>query len=213
MSLLDDLGLWEAGELSRDELLERIASSDKNLDRNFGTRSPVREQDVPSLLDLHERLTEIAAEPLVAYHESDWDRLRDDLPDRLPRLRSRMARSVGRPLVAASLVVGLGAAAAAASPVIRDHVASAWHSIEHVVGIHESTPSRAVVTLSPTEGSPRVGGSPAAGGNSGGNSGGGNSGGNGGGNSGGGNSGGGNSGGNSGGGTPGGENSSSGGGS
>jgi len=68
MSLDDDLTRWEAGSLSREDLLAAYPSSDKNL---------------AGVLDLHERLTELGNAP-VPYHESEWNKLREKLPDRPP---------------------------------------------------------------------------------------------------------------------------------
>ena len=92
------------------------------------------------ILDLHERLTAIGIEP-VPYQGSGWDRLRDALPDRDVRKRSRVSVLVARPLIAASMVVGLSGAAAAASPAVREQVITTWHRIERVFGGGGSDPT------------------------------------------------------------------------
>src|SRR5258708_1543660 len=82
MSVLEELARWEAGFLSREELLASYASRDKSeagpwettLEKDMD-RSAV-ERSLTPMLDLHERLTAIGNEP-VAYHESDWDELRN----------------------------------------------------------------------------------------------------------------------------------------
>ncbi len=97
MSLDDDLARWEAGYLSREELIASYASNEKNLaepfeknlsatSRRTSTPDVAPELALVKMLDLHERLVDIGSEP-VPYHESDWEQLRDSLPDRLPTRR------------------------------------------------------------------------------------------------------------------------------
>ena len=116
MSLDDDLARWEAGYLSREELIASYASSernlaepfeknldknlernlDKNLERNLTSPDVAPELALVKMLDLHERLVDIGSEP-VLYRESDWEQLRDSLPDRLPFVVSSVrAASRGR---------------------------------------------------------------------------------------------------------------------
>ena len=105
MSLDDDLARWEAGYLSREELIASYASSEKNLaepSRRLREEPRAQPREEPGkilteprlpdvapelalvkMLDLHEQLVDIGSEP-VPYHESDWEQLRDSLPDRLP---------------------------------------------------------------------------------------------------------------------------------
>src|SRR6185503_16187707 len=86
------------------------------------------------ILDLHERLADLGSEPMP-YHESDWEQLRDSLPDRLPQRRVFGGGRLARPFIAASMVVGLTAGAAAASPTVREHMVSIWHGIERNIGL------------------------------------------------------------------------------
>jgi len=162
MSLDDDLARWEAGYLSREELIASYASSErnlaepfeKNLERNLERNLVPDVTDEPALakiLDLHERLLVIGSEP-VPYHESDWEQLRDSLPDRLPTRRVFGTGRLARPLIAASMVVGLTAGAAAASPTVREHMVSIWHGIEHNIGLVDDpsqVEDRAPITVSP----------------------------------------------------------------
>ncbi len=153
MSLQDDLARWEAGYLSREELIASYAANErnlaepfeknlernleKNLDKNVDKNllpGVAPELALVKMLDLHERLVDIGSEP-VPYHESDWDQLRDSLPDRLPTRRVFGAGRLARPLIAASMVVGLTAGAAAASPTVRQHMVSIWHGIQHNIGL------------------------------------------------------------------------------
>ena len=92
MSLHDDLARWEAGSLPRENLLAAHAAPDKNLDKNQdknvgpNTDKNAIERNLAEILDMHERLTELGNEP-VLYRESEWDKLREKLPDRLPQPR------------------------------------------------------------------------------------------------------------------------------
>jgi hypothetical protein len=154
MSLDDDLARWEAGYLSREELIASYASNEKNLAEPFEKnleRNLVPELALVKMLDLHERLVDIGGEP-VPYHESDWEQLRDSLPDRLPTRRVFGTGRLARPFIAASMVVGLSAGAAAASPTVREHMVSIWHGIEHNIGLVDDpiqVEVRAPITVSP----------------------------------------------------------------
>jgi hypothetical protein len=138
MSLHEDFANWEAGHLSREELIASYASSDKNgaepweknLEKNVNKNAV--ERTLTQMLDLHERLTDLGNEP-VPYHESDWVQLRESLPDRIQHRRVFGGGRLARPLIAASMVVGLTAGAAAASPTVREHMVSVWHGIQHIV--------------------------------------------------------------------------------
>ena len=56
MNLYDDLSRWEAGELSREELLDMLVTSEKNLERNLSTMFRGTERDFPApALDSSER--------------------------------------------------------------------------------------------------------------------------------------------------------------
>jgi hypothetical protein len=175
MSLQDDLARWEAGYLSREELIASYASSErnlaepfeknleKNLERNLEKNLVPDVTDEPALakiLDLHERLLVIGNEP-VPYHESDWEQLRDSLPDRLPTRRVFGTGRLARPFIAASMVVGLTAGAAAASPAVREQMVSIWHGIERNIGLVDAPSQvehRAPITASPhAPGDPAVG--------------------------------------------------------
>jgi hypothetical protein len=127
MKLLEDLCRWEAGDLPREDVLARHGAHDELQVEGIAS-------DLGALLDLHERLSAIGSEP-VWYRDVDWQRLRTQLPDRLPRKRARVLHLVGRPLVAASMVVGLSAAAAAASPAVRHEVFAVLRHVTHAVGI------------------------------------------------------------------------------
>ena len=71
----------------------------------------------------------------MPYQESEWEQLRDSLPDRLPQRRVFGGGRLARPFIAASMVVGLTAGAAAASPTVREHMVSIWHGIQHNIGL------------------------------------------------------------------------------
>ena len=125
------------------------------------SRTCASELALVKILDLHERLVEIGSEP-VPYHESDWDQLRDSLPDRLPTRRVFGAGRLARPLIAASMVVGLTAGAAAASPTVRQQMVSVWHGIQHNIGlVDDQTP---VERRSPVSASPHAPGDHGGGG-------------------------------------------------
>lgn len=143
MSLDDDLARWEAGSLSRDDLFAAHTSDknlaepwDKNLAKNLQPNIDKNaiERNLAGVLDLHERLTELGTAP-VPYYESEWDELREKLPDRLPQRRVFGGGRLARPLIAAAMVVGLTAGAAAASPTVRHHMISVWHDVQYLVGI------------------------------------------------------------------------------
>ncbi|MGZ5300150.1 MAG: hypothetical protein ACXWDU_10820, partial [Actinomycetota bacterium] len=140
MTFFDDLARWESGDLSRDGLLARHPANDAS--------------DMAMILDLHERLSMMTVEP-VPYRDSEWERLRNALPERnllpernslserIARKRSRVSQLIARPLVAASMVVGLSGAAAAASPAVREQMLTTWHRIERTIGggnDHPATP-------------------------------------------------------------------------
>ena len=174
MSLDDDLARWEAGYLSREELIASYASNernlaeplernlDKNLERNLEKNlernldknlvpDVVPELALVKMLELHEQLVDIGSEP-VPYHESDWEQLRDSLPDRLPTRRVFGTGRLARPFIAASMVVGLTAGAAAASPTVREQMISIWHGIEHNIGLVDDPSQvehRSPITVSP----------------------------------------------------------------
>jgi hypothetical protein len=114
VSLHEDLARWEAGYLSREELIASYLSSDTNeagpwektLEKNVDKNAV--ERTLTQVLDLHERLTDLGNEP-VPYQESDWVDLRDSLPDRIQHRRVFGGGRLARPLIAASMVVGLTA--------------------------------------------------------------------------------------------------------
>ena len=168
MSLEDDLARWEAGYLSREALIASYASNEKNraepleknLDKNLVPGGDP-ESTIVDVIDLHERLIDIGSEP-VLYLESDWAELRDSLPDKLPRRRVFGGGRLARPFIAASMVVGLTAGAAAASPTVREHMVSVWHGIQHIAVTTPPSPieSRTPITGSPHAPGDRVGGDP-----------------------------------------------------
>ncbi len=117
MMLERNLTLWEAGELGREELLERNA-------------------DAAPLVALFERLVSFGA--VSAPHpEAGWAALRDRLPEQLSERnedeRNGARRWFAKPLLAAAIVVGLTGGAALASPAVRHQLTSVWHSIQNVI--------------------------------------------------------------------------------
>ena len=112
---------------------------EKTLERNVDKNAV--ERTLTQVLDLHERLVVLGSEP-VPYKESDWVELRDSLPDRIQHRRVFGGGRLARPLIAASMVVGLTAGAAAASPTVREHMVSVWHGIQHIGRVNDPTPSR-----------------------------------------------------------------------
>ena len=140
-----------------------------------------------AMLDLHEQLSTIGEEP-VPYHESDWEQLKASLPDRITQRRMFGTGRVTRPLIAATMAVGLTAGAAAASPAVRERMVSVWHGIQRValVGDPSGEQRRPSITSPIVPGAHAGTGTSDSAGNSDGTPGGGNSG-EGGGNSGGGN--------------------------
>ncbi len=117
MMLERNLTLWEAGELGREELLERNA-------------------DAAPLVALFERLASFGAVS-VPDPEVGWTALRDRLPEQLSERnggeRNGARRWFAKPLLAAAIVVGLTGGAALASPAVRHQLTKVWHSIQNVI--------------------------------------------------------------------------------
>jgi hypothetical protein len=127
MTLERDLALWDAGELERTELAARHPG-----------------EDVDSILSVFEQLS-MAGSSEAGSDEDGWAALRRRLPDRsaerpagrerATRHATRAGRMLRRPLIAAVAVVALsGAAAFAASPVVRTQVGHAVHHVTHLLG-------------------------------------------------------------------------------
>ena len=129
------------------------------------------------MLDLHEQLSAIGEEP-VPYHESDWEQLKAGLPDRITQRRVFGTGRITRPLIAATMAVGLTAGAAAASPAVRERMVSVWQGIQRIalVGDPSAEQRRPSVTPPIVPGAQAGGGANDNAGNSDGTPGGGNSG-------------------------------------
>ncbi len=208
MSLQDDLVRWEAGDLSREDLLASCVSAERNLaepwERNLDKKSRAEPEQEPraepptrnlernlepavdeaamqvalaAMLDLHEQLSAIGEEP-VPYHESDWEQLKASLPDRITQRRMFGTGRITRPLIAATMAVGLTAGAAAASPAVRERMVSVWQGIQRIalVGDPSAEQRRPSITPPIVPGAQAGGGANDDAGNSDGTPGGGNSG-------------------------------------
>ena len=88
------------------------------------------------------RSTHRAREPAGSLLRVGMGRSARTLPDRLPPRRMFGAGRLTRPLIAASMVVGLTAGAAAASPTVRHHMISVWQDVQHMVGMGDDTSVR-----------------------------------------------------------------------